>query len=94
MRWTVDVTGRAAKQVKKLPEPVRTVYFALAKELEEYGPYRANWSHYGKLRGQKDAYHCHLSSGRPTYVACWEIKDKSVRILEVYYVGTHENAPY
>jgi len=94
MGWTVEVTARADRQIRKLPEAIRSVYVALAKELEEYGPYRANWSHYGKLRGKTDAYHCHLGGGRPTYVACWEIKDKAVRILEVYYVGTHENTPY
>lgn len=32
--------------------------------------------------------------GKPTYVACWYIKDKKVKIVEIYYVGTHEKAPY
>jgi len=94
MTWTVGVSSKANKQVKKLPEFVRAAYFLLAKELEEYGPYRTNWSHYGKLRTSKDAYHCHISSGRPTYVVCWQITNKTIRVLEVYYVGTHENAPY
>jgi hypothetical protein len=41
-----------------------------------------------------EKYHCHLKAGRPTYVACWELIDKKIRILEVYYVGTREKAPY
>lgn len=94
MKWTVGVSRKADKQLKKLPEFIQTAFFLLTKELEEYGPYRTNWSHYGKLKNLGDSYHCHLSSGRPTYVVCWEIKNKTMRILEVYYVGTHENSPY
>ena len=94
MRWTVEVTSKADKQVRRLSESVRAAYVALAKELEDSGPYRINWTHYGKLKGQGEAYHCHLGGGRPTYVVCWKIRDKVIRILEVYYVGTHENAPY
>lgn len=51
---------------------------------------------YSKLRGtgRKEIHHCHLNRGRPTYVAVWEVLDKAVRLVEVSYVGTHENAPY
>lgn len=24
----------------------------------------------------------------------WEVRSKEIRIIEVYYVGTHEHAPY
>lgn len=51
-----------------------------------------NWSNYGPLK--KDEFHCHLRKGKPTYVACWRVLDKQVKIMEVYYVGTHEDAPY
>lgn len=94
MAWIVRTASKAQRQVERLPEPVRFAYVALAKELEALGPHRANWSHFGKLRGSRTAYHCHIVSGRPTYVACWEVKDKNIRLLEVYYVGTHESAPY
>lgn len=94
MGWIVRTTRRADKQIEKLPADVRAAYSFLAKELELDGPYRVNWKHFGKLRGSSAAYHCHFSSGRPTYVACWEVKDKRIHVLEVYYVGTHENAPY
>jgi hypothetical protein len=36
---------------------------------------------------------CHLKKGRPTYVACWTV-DKKNKVIEVYYAGTHEKAPY
>jgi len=35
-----------------------------------------------------------LRKGRPTYVAVWEIRKDEIRLIEVTYVGTHENAPY
>jgi hypothetical protein len=28
------------------------------------------------------------------FVAVWEVIDPQQRIIEVLYVGTHENAPY
>jgi mRNA-degrading endonuclease RelE of RelBE toxin-antitoxin system len=94
MTWTVRPTSKADRQIKRLPESIRFAYALLAKELEKLGPYRANWSHFGKLRGSQNAYHCHIAKGRPTFVVCWEVKDKNIRLMEVYYVGTHEGAPY
>lgn len=67
----------------------------LTKHMELCGPMnRGRWSNYGPLLGQKSRYHCHLKKGRPTYVACWEVISTESKIAEVYYVGTHENAPY
>lgn len=39
-------------------------------------------------------HHCHLKSGKPTFAACWEVIDQAAGLVEVYYVGTHEKAPY
>ncbi len=94
MKWTIEITKKTVKQLDKLPEFVRSAYFALAKEIELYGPYRSNWTHYGKLKNSTDCYHCHIVSGKPTYVMCWEIQDKRLKIVEIYYAGTHENTPY
>ena len=94
MTWMITTTSKARKQIGLMPEGVRANYAALAKELELLGPYRANWKHFGKLVGSKSLFHCHITSGRPTYVACWEVLDKRIHLVEVYYVGTHENAPY
>jgi hypothetical protein len=41
-----------------------------------------------------NSYHCHIKSGRPTYVVCWRVENKKVKIVEIFYVGTHENTPY
>lgn len=67
---------------------------ALRHEIELLGPVRFRWKNFGKLKGEMDKYHCHLHSGRPTYVMCWKVVDKKLKIIEVYYVGTHEKAPY
>jgi hypothetical protein len=48
----------------------------------------------GKLKGKsKTLWHCHLVKGNPTYACCWELVEKKEKIIEVYYVGTHEKAP-
>ncbi len=99
--------GRQKK--KALPQYVVDCLKALAMDIECFGPnlgQRAqSWSHFSSLG--KDCYHCHLlkSGSRAnikwdkkgsgtTYVACWKVEDKKVKFVEVYYVVTHENAPY
>lgn len=91
--WTVSFTGKAAKQKSKLPEKIRLLADVLAKEMSLNGPHRKNWKNFSPL-SEKKTYHCHLKDGRPTYVACWRVEDKTIKIIEIYYVGTHENAPY
>lgn len=88
------MTRKTAKQLGKLPGQIQDCFYRLAKELEVEGPLQPNWSHFSKLKGSSNLYHCHIKAGRPTYVACWEVVDKEIKIMEVYYVGTHENAPY
>jgi len=92
INWKVFLAPKAKKQYWRVPETVRTALDTLVGEIEVYGPIRGNRKNYGKLGDDK--HHCHLRSGRPTYVACWEMVNKSQRIVEVYYVGTHEKAPY
>ena len=76
----------------KLPEAIQAAVDALAMDIQLNGPVRGNWKNYGKLSATQ--HHCHVKKGRPTYVVCWEVIDKTIRIVEVYYVGTHEGAPY
>lgn len=97
--WTVGFSRKAGRQVEDLRTEHPKVYaqaLALAKEIEVSGPWRSNWTNFGPLKGSfpKDTFHCHIKSGKPTYVACWTIQDKKVKITEVFYVGTHEKAPY
>lgn len=88
----------AEKQYEKLKKSGRTrppiveVIDFLILELMSKGPERRNWPNYSKL--SDDMYHCHLKKGRPAYVACWKVMDCKLKYIEVYYVGTHEGAPY
>lgn len=91
MNWRVILSNKAAKQHERLPLSVKEMFGFLAKEIEFLGPVRGNWKNYGKLG--PDLHHCHIKSGRPTFVACWRV-NKNIRLVEVYYVGTHEKAPY
>ncbi len=94
--WTVLSTRTVNKQAQRLSEKVQLQFRLLFMELENQGPIATNWPNYGKLHDKKgiDRRHCHLQKGKPTYVCCWEVKDKKRKIIEVYYVGTHEKAPY
>jgi len=92
--WQVTVTRKVAKQLSELPKHIQAYFDRLSKELEVEGPMQLNWPHFGKLKGSQNQYHCHIKLGHPTYVACWTVADKEIQLMEVYYVGTHENAPY
>lgn len=93
--WKVLSTGAADKQALKLCESVVLQLRLLVMDLVTRGPALPGWPHYGKLHGTVgDKRHCHLQRRRPTYVCCWEVIDKKRKIIEVYYVGTHEKAPY
>ncbi len=97
-KWQVFLTSAAAKQKKKLPANAIETLASLIGDMEQGGPIQKEWSHFGALKKGKgipeNAYHCHIKSGRPTYVVCWLVQDKKIQIIEIYYVGTHENAPY
>jgi len=87
---------KGSKTGKKLPKSVKATLLLLVRDLEANGPTpRGIWKNYSKLKGiRPDKRHCHLVKGKPTYVSCWEMEDKQLKIIEVYYVGTHEKAPY
>lgn len=94
--WEVTLTKKAKKQRKALYKNLDITFRLLVNDLVKMGPCPGkHWQNYGKLRGrrQSDHRHCHLCKGNPTYVACWAVYTKT-REIEVYYVGTHENAPY
>lgn len=89
--WTVNLVGQARKALKELPKGPRESLVALLNELEKLGPHRHTWPNFSKLKSE--IYHCHIEKGRPTYVSCWRV-DKKQKLIEVYYAGTHEKAPY
>jgi len=90
--WAVFFSKKAKKQIRELPEPVQFKLDVLESDIRAYGPVRGNWKNYSKLTEAK--HHCHLKSGHPTYVVCWEVIDRTIKIVEIYYAGTHEKAPY
>ena len=92
MTWIVKLARTTEKQKNKLSKPVRQLLFALIGDIEKGGPVRGDWPNYGKLTGNR--HHCHIKKGQPTYVVVWEVQDKTIKLVEVIYVGTHEKAPY
>ena len=95
MGWTVTVKRSVEKAVTELPLEIQDALAMLIREINQYGPTRFNWANYSKLQPRhRNRHHCHLKKGHPTYVACWEVTDKSKKLVEVYYAGTHEKAPY
>lgn len=92
MAWTVTVSPKAGKGLRRLPEAVRRSLALLLADIQDFGPVRGDWPNYGKLAARR--HHCHIRKGRPTYVAVWEESPQGVRLVEVTYVGTHEKAPY
>ena len=86
------ITKKAAKSIEKLPQSARENLRVLTLEIQNVGPVRGNWPNYSKLGVNE--HHCHIKKGHPTYVACWRVVNKTIQAVEVYYAGTHENAPY
>jgi mRNA-degrading endonuclease RelE of RelBE toxin-antitoxin system len=91
-KWQVNITRRVVKSLRKVPQIVKKNLVALIREIESNGPVRGNWPNYGRL--PLNRHHCHLKKGKPTYVAVWEKRANEVRIVDIIYVGSHENAPY
>jgi mRNA-degrading endonuclease RelE of RelBE toxin-antitoxin system len=90
--WSVEFSRKAEKQAAKMSRSIRQALFALIYDIETRGPIRGDWPNYSKL--DEGRHHCHIKKGKPTIVAIWEERDKSVKLIEVTYVGTHEKAPY
>lgn len=96
-QWFVRFSTKAERQYNKLKKsgtrpPINDLIDFLVLELKSGGPERYNWPNYSNL--SENRFHCHLKNGRPTYVACWAVLDRKLKQIEIYYVGTHENAPY
>jgi len=96
--WRVEYSPSAKRQKKRLPEKIKPRLASLTWDLERHGPAQPQWMNYSKLTKGKNvppnAHHCHIKSGHPTYVVCWQVIDKTIKIIEIFYVGTHENTPY
>ena len=88
MIFQVELSKSAAKKARQMPKSARQDLILLLEELEKEGPLQPEWPNYSKLG--KNEYHCHLSY---SWVACWR-NEKNSLLIEVYYAGSRENAPY
>ncbi len=86
--YKVRIQKSTEKQIRKLRLNEKKKLVQLLDDLREFGLERKEWKNYSKLGNNE--YHCHLSYH---WVACWRKREK-ILIIEVYYVGSRENAPY
>ena len=89
MGWEVTVHKHALKRIAKMPKSEREKFEALTRDLRIIGPILPHWPNYSKLGAS--SYHCHLSY---RWVACWEVRNKALHLIDVTYVGSREDAPY
>ncbi len=88
MKYEVVLKRKVAKGLHKLPLRVQKKLAVLANDLRDTGPVQPVWQNYSKLSPTE--YHCHLGI---SWVACWRHEKQSI-VIEVYYVGSREKAPY
>jgi hypothetical protein len=86
--FKIKFNKQVKKNLEKMPISIQKKFFYLVNDLEAGGPIRPEWPNYSKLSERE--YHCHLSI---KWVACWR-HEKNTVIIEVYYAGSRENAPY
>lgn len=86
--YKIFIKKKTLKNLSKLPENIQKKFALLSKNLREEGPIAYQWPNYSKIGESK--YHCHLAH---SFVACWYMEKGTIKI-EVYYVGSRENAPY
>ena len=87
MQYEVRIKNEK-KIFSKLPQYIKDTLLVLIDELREEGPEQPEWYNYSRLG--ENQYHCHLAR---KWVACWRQVEKSF-VIEVYYAGSREKAPY
>ncbi len=88
MKYEVVLKRKVERGLVKLPLRVQKKLAVLANDLRDQGPVQPTWPNYSKL--SLTEYHCHLER---SWVACWRHEKQSI-VIEVYYVGSREKAPY
>lgn len=88
MTYHVRLKKKVAHALLKLPKDVQQLFYLLAADLQADGPIQREWRNFSSLGGNR--YHCHLNY---RYVACWTCEKQEI-VIEVYYVGSREKAPY
>ena len=81
---------KVLNQIQKMPLLEQKKLVNLVEDLKTNGPIQKSLNNYCQLGLNK--YHCHLSY---KCVTCWAyIETEEIKIIEVYYAGSRENAPY
>jgi len=88
MAYEVRIRKKAARGLNRLPKSVQQLLFLLVTDLQADGPIQKSWPHFSSLG--PDRFHCHLTY---RYVTCWTCRKGEI-VIEVYYVGSREKAPY
>lgn len=88
MEYRVVILKKAQKNIDKLSLKAKMTFKRLLTDLRYNGPVQAKYKNYSKIGNV--TYHCHLDYH---WVVCWRCEDGDL-YLEVYYVGSRENAPY
>lgn len=86
--YSVKIMKKVKKNIKKMPLDIQNKFTLLVEDIKKKGALRTEWQNFSEL--EKDKYHCHLSYH---WVACWTWK-KGTFLVEVYYAGSREKAPY
>ncbi|MCR4715166.1 MAG: hypothetical protein K5751_12420 [Treponemataceae bacterium] len=87
-KYRVIWKRKIEKQIAKMPEKMQNKFYELVSDIRRTGPIQKSWPNFSDLG--KDLYHCHLGY---SWVACWTAEKNEI-IVEVYYVGSREQAPY
>jgi mRNA-degrading endonuclease RelE of RelBE toxin-antitoxin system len=87
-KYDVLIKRKVARGLGKLPANVQKLFYLLVADLQADGPVQKSWHNYSPLGN--DRHHCHLNY---RYVACWTCRKHAV-VVEVYYAGSREKAPY
>jgi mRNA-degrading endonuclease RelE of RelBE toxin-antitoxin system len=88
MAYEVRIRKKVARGLSQLPRHVQQLLFLLVADLQADGPIQRDWRNFSS-RGP-GRFHCHLTY---RYVACWTCQKGEI-VIEVYYVGSREKAPY
>jgi len=100
IKWAVDLSREAKKKYKTLNKnglrpSITDAIGALVADLKLNGPALINWPNYRTIHEKKTILLPLRFKKRKTYIlACCELINKKENKIEVFYVGSHEGAPY
>lgn len=86
MTWTVYLTRKADKQLKKLPQTIQDLADLAIADLEEQGINPQGWD---TLKTDDDEYRLRLNY---RYRLRYRVTDEQVLEIEVFYIGHRKDA--